>query len=417
MPSIDARVCPTLAGATPPQLPPLASVAVALRSITECLARELGASQDTAPDWSEFEWRIARAVVAMHGISGLLAAQLRWQGPEGWTEFLHRQHQHIARHQERIQELLARVGEHFRSQELPVQPLKGAALHLAGLYHPGERPMADLDLLTLPRHAERAAEILTTIGLRESHRTFKHRIFEAQESTCPRGFGEHAESNLKVELHERICEALPQRLTDITQRVSGLGPVPGLNPYPSLAALMAHLLLHAAGGMPYRTLRLIQLHDLVLLARRLKAADWQQLLAWQPWWAWPPLALAERYYGVVAPPATMEALQRYCPPILRRACARQLLSDVSLSRLWLEAFPGIEWARTIGEAAAFVARRFVPSAEVRSDRKLALTTDPSLARGDWGGLSQGRRIVRALRARTPRPWPLYNVREAFTEPH
>jgi hypothetical protein len=112
----------------------------------------------------------------------------------------------------------------------------------------------------------------------------------------------------------------------------------------------------------------------------------------------------------------MEELQGYCPLILRRTSARQLLSDVSLSRLWLEAFPGIEWARTIGEAAVFVARRFVPSAQVRSDRKFALTIDPSLAQGDWGGLSQGRRIVRALRARTPRPWPLYNVREAFTEP-
>jgi hypothetical protein len=178
---------------------------------------------------------------------------------------------------------------------------------------------------------------------------------------------------------------------------------------------MAHLLLHAAGGMAYRTLRLVQLHDLVLLARRLRAADWQQLLDWHPWWAWPPLALAERYYGAVVPPATMEELQGYCPAILRRRTARQLLSDVSLSRLWLEAFPGIEWARTIGEAAVFVARRFVPSAEVRSDRRLALTTDPSLAQGDWGGLSQGRRIVRALRVRTPRPWPLHTVREAFTD--
>jgi hypothetical protein len=417
MPLIDARVYPTVLAAKPPQLPPLASVAVALRSITEYLARELAAPRETAPAWSEFEWRIARAVVAMHGISGLLAAQLRWQGPEGWAEFLHRQHQHIARHQGRIHELLDRVAEHFRQQGLPVQPLKGAALHLAGLYRPGERPMADLDVLTLPRHAERAGEILTTLGLRESHRTFKHRIFEAQESVPPSSFGEHADGNLKVELHERICEPLPQRLTDITQRVSGVGSVPGLNPYPSLAALMAHLLLHAAGGMAYRTLRLIQLHDLVLLARRMRAADWQQLLAWQPWWAWPPLALAERYYGAVVPPATMEALRRHCPSILRRTCARQLLSDVSLSRLWFEAFPGIEWARTIGEAAVFVARRFVPSAEVRSDRKLALTTDPSLAQGDWGGLSQGRRIARALRVRTPRPWPLYNVREAFTEPH
>ena len=415
MPLIDARACTTAVAAAPAQLPSLASVAVALRSITECLARELAAPTCVAPAWSEFEWRIARAVAAMHGISGLLAAELRWRGPEGWADFLRGQRQHIEGHQGRIRELLAVVGEHFRQQGIPVQPLKGAALHLAGLYRAGERPMADLDLLSLPRHAERAAEILTTLGLRESHRTFKHRVFEAPESRPPCRFGEHADRNLKVELHERICEPLPHRLTDISPQVSAPESAPGLNPYPSLAALMAHLVLHAAGGMAYRTLRLIQLHDLVLLAQRLRAADWQQLLAWQPWWAWPPLALAERYYGDVAPQAAMEKLQGYCPAILRRTCARQLLSDVSLSRLWLEAFPGIEWARTVGEAATFVARRFVPSAQVRSDRRFALMTDPSLAQGDWGGLSLGRRIVRALRARTPRPWPLYNVHEAFAE--
>lgn len=414
---VDASVHPSFSAGSPPQLPPLASVAAALRLITECLARELAAPQGVPPEWEEFEWRVARAVAAMHGISGLLAAELRWPGPKGWTEFLYRQREHIARHQVRIDELQSRVGEHFRQQGIPVQPLKGAALRLTGLYRPGERPMADLDLLTLPRHTERAAEILTTLGFHESHRTFKHRVFESHESPRPSSFGEHADRDLKVDLHERICEPLPHRLTDISHYVSSPEPVPGLNAYPSHAALMAHLLLHAAGGMAYRTLRLIQLHDIALLARRLKPADWQQLLAWRPWWAWPPLALAERYYGTVAPQGVMEALRRHCPAILRRTCARQLLSDVSLSRLWLEAFPGIEWARTGGEAAMFIARRFVPSAQVRSDRKLALKIDPSLRQGDWGGLSQGRRIVRALRARTPRPWPLYNVREAFSEPH
>jgi hypothetical protein len=37
--------------------------------------------------------------------------------------------------------------------------------------------------------------------------------------------------------------------------------------------------------------------------------------------------------------------------------------------------------------------------------------------GDWGALPQGRRIVRALSGRTPRPWPLYNVRGALSQRH
>jgi hypothetical protein len=398
-------------------LPPLTVVAAALRAITEHLAHALANPQAAAPEWSEFHWRTARAVAAMHGISGALAWELLWRGPEGWVEFLSQQREHIARRHVRISELLATVGERFQRQGVPVQLLKGAALHLEGLYRQGERPMADLDLLTLPQHGVRAGEILETLGLRESHRTFKHRVFEARVPTRAHKFGEHAENDMKVELHERICEALPYHLTDISQQVFSPEAAPGLNAYPCRSALMAHLLLHAAGGMAYRTLRLMQLHDISLVARRMAASDWQQLLEWRPWWAWPPLMLTERYYGAAAPEPVAAAVRALCPAILRRSCARQLLSDVSLSRLWVEAFPGIEWARSPREAVMFIAHRIAWSAHVLSDRKHALATDPGLAYGDWGGPSQGRRILRALRARTPRPWPLHNVRAALAEPH
>jgi hypothetical protein len=400
-----------------PQLPPLISVAAALRAITEHLAYELACPKRAAPDWSEFEWRIARAVAAIHGISGLLAGTLLWRGPDGWKEFLSQQREHTARRQLRLQALLVSVAQQCEREGIPVQALKGAALHPEGLYGSGERPMADLDLLTSPQHVERTARILEGLGLRESHRTFKHRVFEPPDATGPRGFGEHADNPLKVELHERICEPLPHHLTDISQRVSSAEAIPGLNPYPSRAALMAHLLLHAAGGMAHHTLRLIQVQDIALLAQRLSTLDWQQLLEWRLWWAWPPLMLTERYFGTVAPGAVTAAIRASCPSILRRACARQRLSDVSYSRLWLEAFPGIEWAQSLSEALTFIARRIVPTAEVLSDRKFALATDPSLVDGGWAGLSQGRMILRGLSARTPRPWPLYSVRAALAEPH
>jgi hypothetical protein len=353
----------------------------------------------------------------MHGVSGLLAEQLRWRGPEGWAEFLSQQREHIARRQVRVDELLAAIGERFRCYGIPVQALKGAALHVQGLYKPGQRPMADLDLLTSPQHLVRASEILKTLGLHESLSTFKHRVFHASVTAKASSFGEHADNDLKVELHDRICEPLPRHLTDISERVWLHRALPGLNPYPSHAAFMAHLLLHTAGGMTYRAVRLIQLYDIALLARRLTATDWEQLMEWRLWWAWPPLCLAERYFGALGPPAVTRLLRGYCPPLLRRTCARQRLSDVSLSRLWLEAFPGIEWAHSVGELVTLIARRIVPSAEVRAERKFAVTADPALAQGDWGRMSQGRKILRALRARTPRPWPLHNVRAALAEPY
>jgi hypothetical protein len=352
----------------------------------------------------------------MHCVSGLLAGELRWRGPDGWAEFLSEQREHIARRQLRLHELLSRVGERCEREGIPVQALKGAALHREGLYEPGQRTMADLDLLSSPQNAEHVAKILESLGLHESHRTFKHRVFEPREGTPPRGFGEHTDNGVKVELHDRICEPLPYRLTDISQLVSPQDPFPGLNPYPSRASLMAHLLLHAAGGMAYRAVRLMQLHDVALLAPRLTAQDWDTLQGWRPWWAWPPLALAEHYYGALGPQSVTAALRAACPAILRGTCARQRLTDVSLSRLWLEAFPGVEWAGSVGEAMTYIARRIVPSAEVLAGRQFARATDPSLASSEWGGLSQGRRILRALRARTPRPWPLHNVRAALAAP-
>jgi len=400
-----------------PQLPPLASVAAALRLTTEHLASELAEPKAAAPDWSEFEWAAARAVAAMHGISAVLADKLLWDGPQEWWAFLRGQREHIARRQLRLQGLLAAVADHCQQEGIAIQALKGAALHREGLYEPTQRPMADLDLLIAPRHAVQVTSILEGLGLHESRRTFKHWIFEPRDTTRPRGFGEHADNHLKVELHERICEPLPRRLTDITHQVLSPQAAPGLNPYPSRAALMGHLLLHAGGGMVDRALRLIHLHDIALLARRLTRADWQQLLEWRPWWAWPPLALAERYYGPLAPQAVIAPLRAFCPPVLRRTCLRQSISDVSFSYLWLEALPGIEWARSFGEAMTLIARRIVPTAEVRSGRNFAVATEPGLMHSEWGKLSQSRRLLRALRAPTPRPLPLHNVRAALAESH
>jgi Uncharacterised nucleotidyltransferase len=397
-------------------LPAPEEVQAALRATTERLAAELVRPQPCAPHWSEFEWRIARAVAVMHGVSGLLAARLSWRGPPGWAEFLHAQRAHVAAREPRLDALLGALAERCRAQQIALLALKGSALRAAGLYEDGERPMADLDILVAPRDAERAAHVLEVLGLREAQRTLKHRVFVPRQARAPQRFGEHAANDLKVELHERICEQLPRRLTDISELVMPHPALPGLNPYPSRAALMTHLLLHLAGGMAYRTVRLVQLHDVALLARCMSPEEWQPLYRAPPWWALPPLALAARYYGPLAPPELREALAAVCPPRLRRACARQRLTEVSLSRLWIEAFPGIEWARSLSEALGFVARRMAPGRQARAARREDARVDPSLAEGDWGHLSQGRRILRVLTQRTMRPWPLHNVRAALTEP-
>jgi hypothetical protein len=398
------------------QLPPPAVVAAALRTTTERLAHELADPQHSAPDWSEFEWRAARAVAAMHGVSGLLAITLRWRGEAGWQEFLSAQREHIARRHLRIQRLIGLIDSQLRARGIPSLALKGAALHAEGVCQPGERPMGDVDLLVRPEHVEGATEVLVFLGLRESARTVRHRVFSPTQSRSPVIFGEHADNDIKVELHERIIESLPARVTDITQYVFPRDARAGLNSYPSAAALMGHLLLHAAGGIVDRSVRLIQLHDIALLARRLTQADWLQILGWKPWWAFPPLTLTERYYGAVVPDTIRMLARELCPFILRRNCVQQLLSDVSLSRLWIDAFPGLAWARSAREAGRYIVRRVVPNVQLRLDRQQELENMPGLAASDWARLTQRRRILRFLTSRTTRPLSAYNIRAALTRP-
>jgi hypothetical protein len=75
-------------------LPPSTILQAMLRKITERFARELAEPAPLAPEWSEFEWIVARAVAAMHGVSPLLSRTLCWQGPVGWAEFLEEQRTH-----------------------------------------------------------------------------------------------------------------------------------------------------------------------------------------------------------------------------------------------------------------------------------------------------------------------------------
>src|SRR6185312_1994644 len=113
-------------------------------------------------------------------------------------------------------------------------------------------------------------------------------------------------------------------------------------------------LLHAAGSMTTRSLRLLHLHDLAQLSSRMTAGDWDEMLASDTagqrlWWAFPPLLLMSKYYDPRIPPRVLDALAAACPYLLIRGLRRKTLHDVSCSYLWVEALPGVEWSRSIRE--------------------------------------------------------------------
>jgi Uncharacterised nucleotidyltransferase len=404
------------------RIPPLSELQSALCRITEAFATALESDRAEPPAWSELEWRLAPAVAAMHGISSLLAGSLRWQGPPHWSDFLAEQRRHTLLRQQRIAELLARIDERSRSAGIAIVALKGAALHAAGVYAAGERPMADLDLLVRPADVDTAVAVLLALSYQDAGTTWKHQGFEPPQAERRAVLGEHADNPIKIDLHHRICERLPLTPTDLTDVIYPPHAQPGLNAYPRAAALMAHVLAHAAGSMTHRGLRLIQLCDIARLARSMTDGDWEELMnlhggEQRLWWTAPPLLLTDRYFSATIPRATLAHLSRGCPWVLRTVAARRTLSQFSYSHLYIDPMPGIIWARSASQAIRYLLRRVFPGKEQLAQMHTAAKTGPLSEEPRWHQQSQARRVLQWLSSRPTRIETLQPVRAALGRAH
>lgn len=384
----------------------LKQIETALRKTTEALATELSAPTGTAPDWTDFEWCIARAAAAIHGVSPLLSSTLRWRGPESWERFLGEQRDHTFERHLRIAELLEDIGSRAARDGIAMVPLKGAALHEIGIYQPGERPMSDIDLLVQSTDLEATTRLLGAYGYHVTYTTWKHLVFESEAATETVGLGENPHHPIKIEVHTGVVERMPVVDRDISALVFPSSPAAGLNSYPSMAALMLHLLTHAAGTMCSRTLRILHLHDIALLARRMTSSDWEAVFSTAngqaSWWVSPPLALAAQYNPGAIPPHIVQRAEADCRWPLRQIYRHRKISDVSLSNLWIEAFPGIEWSQSTQEICRYVMSRVKPDGVVLSGRKKVVEMYPDRARFAWLHLSQEKRIVRWILQRPAR---------------
>jgi hypothetical protein len=400
-------------------LPPLGVIKTGLQSTTEALANELAHPNGQTPKWSEFEWRLACAVATAHGVSGLLSTYPRWQNP-AWMRFLQQQHEQVALRHQRVAALLERIDEAARQAGIALVALKGSTLHALGIYAPGERPMADIDLLVSDDDAHAAGELLETFGYALAFANWKHRAYKPVDGMSPVGLGEHRDTPVNIELHTRIQERLPVATVDITARIYPATPAPGVHLYPSLGALMSHLLLHAAGNICNRTVRLIQLHDIAVLASRMSRSDWRELWSAEagapPWWALPPLQLVARYYNGAVPQALLYDLQLHCHPLLRAVTRRHTLTRVSCSQLWLQALPGIEWARSMRELGQYLLHRVRPTPDAKQERHDMVRTQAWLQEAPWVKARQLRRVFTWLLRPVPRMDTLYVVRAALGQP-
>jgi hypothetical protein len=404
------------------KLPAPRDLQAALRKTTEALAHQLAEPGTTVPDWTAFEWLIARAVAAMHGVSPLLADTLKWRGPAGWAIFLNEQRAHTGARHPRIVELLRVIDLRARECGIAAIALKGAELHAIGLYEAGQRPMADVDLLVSPADVSAMTRMLESMGFHVSFSIRRHRVFVSGDEHRPAALGEHADNHMKVEVHERISETLPVNTAEVTKWIFPARAQAGLNHYSSNASLMGHLLLHAAGAMANRALRLLHLHDLALLSKRMSDKEWNQFLGQSTsdgghWWAYPPLHMTARYYPGAIPSRCLIAVAADCPQLLRFRATRWRLSDVSLSQLSIKAFPGIEWSQSASEMMRYIAARVRPDLALLEQREHEMKTQVVAAVSRWHHLSQRQRLVRWLTSRKGRirPDTIHAIRMAIAQ--
>ncbi len=392
-----------------------------LHTTTEVLAAELAHPGAAAPEWSAEEWAVARAVAAIHGVSALLAGSVRWAGPLAWRDFLGEQQQHTAARGVRIAALLRQLDAAAQRHGITLVALKGAALCEGGWYAVGERPMSDIDLLVCAAHVPRAVRLLTALGYRETHRTWKHQVFAPAAGAAPAALGEHRCNDIQIELHTGVSERLPQQALELSQLFFRPGSRIGLGGYPSPRALLLHLLLHAAGALRFRQLRLLHLHDIARVVRRMTDEDWDDVLAEAAgvadgslWWAFPPLTLAERYCCPI-PPRVLAYAAAGCHWPLKHSYRHRTLADSSLSHLWISAFPGIEWARSPRQMLAYAAARVRPGATLVGQRRELARLQPRVSGGSWARLSQAQRALRWLAAPQARHEALQPVRAALRD--
>jgi len=401
------------------RLPPAPLLQAALRSTTNRLAVELATPGHGAPDWSDFEWRAAMAVAVMHGVSALLAGRLRWQGPPAWQAFLDEQAGQGRLREQRVRGLLARLDAGAREAGLALLAMKGSALLALGLYAPGERPMSDVDLLAHPADAAAADRLILGSGYRLDLVKRRHRAYEPLDQPADRAFGEHETNPIKIELHDAVREPLPLREVDITASLLPPAARPGLHPYPSPAALMRHLLLHAAGNVCNRCVRLIQLHDIARLAIGLDVTQWDEALApasdGRPaWWAVPPLRLVQTLFPGCLPEAATVALARAtaaCPPWLRHADFD--LVETSLSWLAIPMLPGIVWSRRPAEAIGLAWQRLRPGHDGRVITTEWLSRQHCMADSAWSYRPRWLKALSFLLGSPPRVQTLYSLHQAL----
>jgi hypothetical protein len=299
------------------ELPEIAQLA----ALCDLLAAWAAVPPPRPPRWPEATWRRFRIVAQVHGVAPLLGFRLRRAA--GWQEtaagaWLAAQYEANRRRAELLQQDLRAVLARFAGAGVPLMPLKGAVLTALCYADPGERPMADLDLLVRGDHFEQGVALLGGLGYEPVVGGRKHlKLVRAGAGEVVDPGSEHPGNPRSIELHPACGEWLREERIDLTDHIWAaareerlLGERAWL---PDPPAHWLYLLVHSTHHILINRFRLLQLLDLLGLEPRLPrgggAAGPLAVLA-SPEVPdavaraiYAPLALLERYYPGPPPDA------------------------------------------------------------------------------------------------------------------
>jgi hypothetical protein len=282
------------------------------------------AQGDAFERWSGADWVAFRRAVGLHGLAPHLERLLRQRDlfdrvPADVGSWLTGQRDANRVRIHRMHDELAAILRRAAAAGIEVMPLKGSLLTTLESVEPGERPMADLDLLVRPDARAAIGAVLEELGYRAEatvgRRPGPDTFVDPGGGVVVSFDGEHPDNPRRVEVHLDVKRHLwpwddADRLTGALWAGASHGVVLGEPAVlPRLDATFAHLAVHATSDLLLGRGRLMHWLDFAVLAARTPGpADWLH-----PRLAFPSLALAARTLPVAMGGLDLGALARLMP--------------------------------------------------------------------------------------------------------
>lgn len=358
-----------------------------------CKNAEHGLSEQapaTINRWTEREWKIAKAVIIVHGMGPTLGYLLNQQGdhsalPPQINTFLRNQFEQNHHRIQMIAQTKHQISEALQRERIPFVCFKG--LTLACRIYPdiGMRPMADIDIYTGRQNKEKLGRVLTHLDYQPHVVTPEGMTWYRKNCSTPQDVnwegaavtaeddsiwyqGEHVDLPFSVDIHFSMRQGIQEFRYDLDPMFQqALRTGHGL----SVQQTYIHLLLHASKHFRCHCARWIQLYDLYLFQQKvaidekavLNEAIEQDICHWLLW----PLLLTRQTFKT-DPTDLEQKLFAYTSRRYRWLFEQHGLADLShcnpkamsllYSLLWTQNFNKIrQWLKLSSKASVTESKR------------------------------------------------------------